>query len=420
MRGRALLVMLAAVLVTAPHAHGQDATGYCTPDGGPQGQATDAEHNVLLGDPPLPAGVRESRISVNGISTRVHQAGPAWAEDAVVFLHGNPDSSRDYDDLMAASGRFTRAVSFDFPGFGKSDKAAPPEVHTTDGAARHVQDVLDQLNVKRAVLVGHDFGGVWGLQWAVGHQGALRGAVLIAGGVFIDSAPHPDAVAYATPGVGEQEMAGTTRQVFVGRIKQANPLVPEDYLHRRYDDFDRPMRCAVLRYYRSAAETFQTLGREQAAALKPLDRPALVLWGEKDPYVSVDQAEKQKEAFPSARVVTFAEHGHWPHIESPERARGEIVPFLEPDLGFGRVSGARSGSRGVRVRLTVGGVLPAHRVAVRLDRGRKRLGASRRVRFVDQAGSLPIRLNRPLRAGRHTLTISARGLPRERLAIRVR
>jgi hypothetical protein len=74
----------------------------------------------------------------------------------------------------------------------------------------------------------------------------------------------------------------------------------------------------------------------------------------------------------------------------------------------------------LRVRIRVGGPLPALRVAVRLDRGGKRLGASRRVRLVDKAGSLPIRLRRPLRSGRHTLTISARGLPRVGSVFRVR
>src|SRR3954447_4666561 len=277
MRGRACLVALVVALVAAPAAAAQsagDATGYCTGDGGPQGRATDAEHTVLLGEKPFPPGITSSRVNVGGVSTRVQQAGPAWAEDAVVFVHGSPNSSRDWDDLMAASGRFTRAISFDVSGYGKSDKVAPPEVQSTDGVAHYIQGLLDRLGVKRAVLVVHDFGGQWGLQWAVAHAGALRGAVLIDGGVLIDYTPHPDAVAFATPGVGEQEMATTTRQSFVARLSQANPRVPEEYFQRLYDNYDRPMRCAVLRYYRSGSQNFMTLGRDQAAALRPLDKPA--------------------------------------------------------------------------------------------------------------------------------------------------
>src|SRR3954447_3055797 len=423
MRGRACLVALVVALVAAPAAAAQsagDATGYCTGDGGPEGRATDAEHTVLLGEAPLPAGVRSSRATVGGVSTRVLQAGPAWSEDAVVFVHGSPNSSRDWDDLMAASGRFTRAISFDVSGYGKSDKVAPAEVQTTDGVARYIQGLLDQLGVKRAVLVVHDFGGIWGLQWAVAHAGALRGAVLIDGGVLIDSTPHPDALAFATPGVGEQEMASTTRDVFVGRIKQANPRMPDDYLNRLYDDYDRPMRCAVLRYYRSASQNYQTLGRDQAKVLRPLNLPALVIWGGKDPYVPVDQAQKQKEAFPSARIVTFPDDGHWPHVEDLDKTRAEVIPFLQPRLGVKQVLGARRGKRALRVRVTVAGPLPALRVAVQLHRGSKRLSASRRIRFVSQSGSLPIRLRHALRPGLHSVTVSARGAERTRVSFRVR
>jgi len=419
MFGRAIRTAGALIVLFASSAHAQDTTGYCTPDGGPQGQATDAEHSVLLGERPLPAGVRSRRVAVGGVNTRVIEAGPGWSEDAVVFVHGNPDSARDWDDLVAAGGRFTRMIAFDVSGYGQSDKAAPDGVQTTNGVARYIDGLLDQLGVKRTVLAVHDFGGIWGLQWAAAHAGAMRGAVLINGGALQGYLPHPDAFTWAAPGVGEQAMAATTREVFVGRIKQGNPKMPDEQLNRLYDDYDRATRCAALRYYRSGSENYQTIGGEQAAALRPLDLPALVIWGEKDPYIPVEQAEKQKDAFPSARVVTFPESGHWPHFDDADRTRAEVVPFLQPAIAVRRVL-ARRGSRGVRVRLRVDGMLPALRVAVRLDRGTKRLGASRRLRFVSRAGSLPIKLRRPLRRGRHTLTISARGLPRKSVTFRVR
>src|SRR5215208_2949436 len=133
MFGRAIRTAGALIVLFASSAHAQDTTGYCTPDGGPQGQVSDAEHSVLLGERPLPAGVRSSRVDVEGVATRVVQSGPAWAEDAVVFVHGNPDSARDWDDLVAAGGKFTRTVAFDVSGYGQSDKTAPDGVQTTNG-----------------------------------------------------------------------------------------------------------------------------------------------------------------------------------------------------------------------------------------------------------------------------------------------
>jgi pimeloyl-ACP methyl ester carboxylesterase len=69
------------------------------------------------------------------------------------------------------------------------------------------------------------------------------------------------------------------------------------------------------------------------AALRPLDLPALVLWGRGDPYISVDLAERQREVFPSAEVVVLEESGHWPFADDPEATAAAVVPFLRAQVG---------------------------------------------------------------------------------------
>ena len=350
----------------------QDATLYCQGDGGPLGMASDAEHSVLLGEEPLPRGVRSSRISVNGASTRVLEAGPASAQTAVVFVHGNPGTARDWDDLLAASGGFARAVAIDVSGYGQSDKAAA-QVQSTNGAADYLQGVLEQLGIRHAVLVLHDFGGIWGLQWAVKHPDALHAAVLIDAGVLIDYIPHPFAVVWATPIAGELQMATTTRQSFLGPLQAQNPRpFPPGYLDRMYDNYDRATRCAALRYYRSAAQNLN-IGREQAAVLSQRRRPALVIWGGRDVFIPPEHAEKQRQAFPDARVEIFEDSGHWPFIDEPDRARGLVVPFLKPRMTAG--DGGFAKGR-VRIRVRARGVMPAEEVRMTVRRGGRTVGTS--------------------------------------------
>jgi pimeloyl-ACP methyl ester carboxylesterase len=415
-----LLGWLAALtfIAAAPAlADDPDPTLYCVGDGGPLGAATAAEHSVLVGDPELPAGVRESRISVGGVSTRVIQAGPPGAAEAVVFVHGNPGSARDWDDLVAANGRFARTVAFDIPGWGKSEKAAPPGIHTTDGAATFIQGALDQLGIERVVLGGHDFGGIWGLQWASQHPDSLMGAVLIDTGVLRDYMPHALAVVWATPVLGEANVASTTRTTFHQSIQLTQPRpLPEAFLDRMYDDFDRPTRCALLRYYRSARDATLTdpngYARPQREALEPRNLPALVIWGEKDPYIPPEQAERQKEAFPRAKVHVFPDSGHWPFVDNAERTRELVVPFLKPRLRAA-VLPARAGARRVRVRVKVTGLLPAYRVSARLgSRGSAPATVSRK-------STLTVPLRGPLGAGLHRITVRALGLPTRHLRLRV-
>ena len=417
------MVLLAAGSVAAAPvslADDPDPSGYCVGDGGPLGAATAAEHTVLLGDPPLPAGVRESRVDIDGVSTRVVESGPADAADAVVFLHGNPGSARDWDDLVARGGRFTRTVAFDVPGWGKSDKLAHTERQTTDGAAAYIQAVLDRLGISRVVLVAHDFGGIWGLQWASQHPDALIGVVLIDTGVLRDYTPHPLAFVWATPGAGESQVASTTRESFRQAVNYMQPRpLPDAFIDRMYDDYDRPERCALLRYYRSVRDaTFpnnmNALADKQAAALKTRRRPALVIWGEKDPYIPVEQAYKQRDVFPGARVEVFPDSAHWPYVDNAARTRGLVAPFLRPSLRASALR-ARAGARRLRVRVSVKGFLPAHDVFARSARFRSAavtVGPGARE-------TLTVRFGRALRPGVRRISVHALGLPTHHLRVRV-
>src|SRR3954452_17446496 len=366
MRGKALAaaaLAMACVGASGASAADPDPTLYCVGDGGPLGAAPAAEHTVLVGDPKLPAGVRERRITVAGGSTRIVEAGPPRAKEAVLFVHGNPGSARDWDDLVAANGRFARTVALDIPGWGKSDKLNA-QIHTLDGAAAYIEAVRKQLGIERLVLVAHDFGGIWGLQWASQHPDALIGVVLIDTGVLKDYVPHPLALVWATNGAGEAQVASTTRQTFHQGVQfmQPRPL-PDAFVDRMYDDYDRLTRCALLRYYRSARDATLTdpnaYSRKQAAALRPKNLPALVIWGEKDPYIPVEQAERQREVFPRAQVHVFPDSAHWPFVDNAAKTRALVVPFLRPKLSVRRASAA--GTR-VRVSVRVKGILAAHDV----------------------------------------------------------
>jgi pimeloyl-ACP methyl ester carboxylesterase len=419
-----LAALLVALAATPAAAQAPGAVDYCEGDGGPAGAATDAEHSVLVGDPPLPRGVRTGRINIEGVETRVQEAGPPDARDAVVFFHGNPGSSRDWDALLAANGRFARTIAFDMTGFGHSQKERN-QFQSTPGAARFIGLALDRLGVNRAVVGVHDFGGIWALEWARSNPGRLLGAVLINTGVLIDYVPHANAWIWATPGAGEGQMAATTRDSFREAIQASNPRrLPEEFVERMYDDYDRGTRCAALRHYRSGFEN-PNRGREQAEALRPHRRPALVIWGEADPFIPVEQAERQREAFPDARIEILPNSGHWPFVDSADRVRDLVVPFLRPRLA---VTAPRlaAGRRRVSVTVRSTTMLPALRVRARLRpvdrRGRATgvIGIQRRAVTVGGKRTLVLRCSRALRPGRYELVVRARGLATHRLRVTAR
>src|SRR3712207_5438820 len=124
------------------------------------------------------APVTEGVVTVAGIRSPYLTAGPTDADEAVVFVHDNPGPAEDWRRLVARTGVFARAVAPDMPGFGGADR---PDgfVHTADGYARHLDGVLDELGVRRAHLVLHDFGGAWGLRWAADPPHRLPSSTLL-------------------------------------------------------------------------------------------------------------------------------------------------------------------------------------------------------------------------------------------------
>ena len=99
-----------------------------------------------------------------------------------------------------------------------------------------------------------------------------------------------------------------------------------------YDDFDRHTRRAVLRLYRSLADV-AAAGDTLAAALRPLDRPALVLWGRHDPYLPATLAPRQRDAFPHADIRVLERSGHWPFIDDPATVTAAVTAFLDQQAG---------------------------------------------------------------------------------------
>jgi len=273
----------------------------------------------------------------------VLSTGPSDATEAVVFIHGNPGSSRDWDDLLTRTG-LARGIALDMPGFGRAQKPDDFD-YTVDGYARFLEEALARLGVERAHLVLHDFGGLWGLEWAAKHPDRLASVVLINTGALIDYRWHYLARIWRTPGLGEVFQATSTRGAMRLALRHGNPRgLPRAFVDRMYDDADAGTKRAVLRLYRSVDDP-AALGRRHADALAHLDLPALVVWGAHDPYLPVALAERQREAFPSAEVTVLPDSGHWPMADDPHGLGQSVEPFLRRHAVGDTSPAAGEGSR---------------------------------------------------------------------------
>lgn len=275
----------------------------------------------------MPLQSRE--IQVNGLRTPLLEGMPAGADpaQAVVCVHGNPGSSRDWQELAQDIAGFSRVVALDMPGFGRADKPRAFD-YSVEGYAAHLGAALEALGIRRAHLLLHDFGGPWGLAWCAAHPQATASLTLFDTGYLPGYRWHYLARIWRTPLIGELFQAISTRGAFHRLLQLGNPRgLPRAFVDQMYDHYDAGTRRAVLRLYRATGDV-TGLSRQMLPALADLRCPVLVIWGRHDPYIGADYAGRQREAFPGAEIHVLEDSGHWPFVDNPEAVRALLLPRL--------------------------------------------------------------------------------------------
>jgi pimeloyl-ACP methyl ester carboxylesterase len=189
--------------------------------------------------------------------------------------------------------------------------------------------------VERAHLVLHDFGGPFGLVWAAAHSERLASVTLIDTGILPGYKWHRMAKIWRTPVIGELAQALSNRSGMKKALAAAEPKgLPEEFMDRMYDQYDRRTKKAVLKLYRSTDDP-GAAAEELSAWMAPKDIPALVIWGRGDSYLPHSYAERQRETFPSAEVHVLPDSGHWPFVDAAAEVEGLLLGFLRRLSGTG-------------------------------------------------------------------------------------
>jgi pimeloyl-ACP methyl ester carboxylesterase len=262
--------------------------------------------------------LRRSEVMVDGVRSVALQGGPASGESGYCF---RARQSRFLPRLGRATGAGQRIFPLscpDMPGFGQADK--PKEFdYTVAGYARHLGGLLTKLQVRRAHLVLHDFGGPWGLAWAIANPTALASVTLINTGVLPDYRWHYLARVWRAPMLGEIFMASSTRLGFHLLLKHGNPRgLPKSFIDGMFDHFDSGTNerfCdfivppITLQKWPNVLATFCGAGpaRRWSSGATPI------------PIFRSATPNASATIFPEHRWLFLESSGHWPYADDPER-----------------------------------------------------------------------------------------------------
>jgi len=269
-------------------------------------------------------GIRDGSLTIDDLTSPYLESGDPDSTEAVIFTHGSPGCSSEFARLLEETGTFSRALAIDVPGFGHADKPKPKDfIYDVPNIGIHLARQLEALGVTRAHFVGHDFGGAFNIIAATYNPLNVGSISMINSGLMRGMRWHRIARVYRTPFIGELFMAVMNERGFKYTLR----ALSENDLDVMWRNLDRSTRKAILALYRNTDMGPQTASLPQLRLLAA-SWPALVIFGEDDPYMPARLAPRNKESLPNATIHMINGAGHWPHLEKPDEVSAKLIPFL--------------------------------------------------------------------------------------------
>jgi pimeloyl-ACP methyl ester carboxylesterase len=265
------------------------------------------------------------RLNTNGIVTYFEDSAPTGASrPPVVLIHGHSVDLRLWDEqLPALTAAGYRVIRYDVRGHGRS--TAPPTGYTWENYAADLADLLDQLGVDAAHIVGLSMGGGIALQYVLDFPARVVSLTLVDSALpgFTYSDEFSGQIEALVAAVGTDGPRAAFERLWL-----THPLF--DGLRRFPDSFQR-VRDMVLAFPAADYQEGATPAGYVPVVIERLHEiaaPALVLVGEMDIPDFHLVADILAENLSGARKLVLPDCGHVSPLEHPQPFNEALITFL--------------------------------------------------------------------------------------------
>ena len=267
---------------------------------------------------------------------RIYVREYAGEEPTIILMHGFPDNLHLYDRLIPYLSPSRRVVTFDFLGWGNSDKPLGYP-YTAKNQEVDLDTVIKQLKLAQVVLVAHDASGPPAIDWALSHPDQVVALVLL--NTYYCEMPTlkaPEAIwLFSTPLV--RNVARLISSMFdylifrrmywwqVGKFFR-DAEIRNEFVPLLYQQFDAlpSTRPAFLSLNEDLLPTIRSRSKI-AFKLKEFRKPVRIIFGDADPYLNKGVAQKFHELFPASDLFLLPGARHFVQMDEPEKVARLIL-----------------------------------------------------------------------------------------------
>jgi pimeloyl-ACP methyl ester carboxylesterase len=241
----------------------------------------------------------------------------------IVLLHGMFGDYLDWAPVIDPLAQQFRIIAVDLPGFGDSEK--PRGEFGADLFTSELDRFLDARGVGECVLVGNSFGGQIAMEYTRLHPDRVKRLALIDSGGFyryselersLTIARFSDSWLRSINGSAFRQLF---EPLFVTPSAESRAYIEKQAAKSSRADWAELVRCAT-RSIRLHTELCMLDWLGEIAC------PVLLIWGESDQVVDINQARAVLPCFRNARLVTLP-CGHVPQIECPAAVAEALRAF---------------------------------------------------------------------------------------------
>ena len=257
------------------------------------------------------------KIRANGISMNYEIKGKG---ENLVLIHGAGDNLNMWYHQVPVLSRSYRVITYDVRGHGETE--SPEGEYSMPLFVEDAHELMKAIGVAESCFLGYSMGGGIALGLALKHPEIAKALVLANSSVGSPPSPH-----FLERQRSNQELLARgdiqtvaesmTADAFSPGFKSINPAEFERYLKVKL----RNRVDGIARLTRS----FSTPAG--APDLSRVKCPVLILVGENDSYMSVEQGKQAQAAIAGSRLVILPT-GHAAAIEAPERFNSAVLDFL--------------------------------------------------------------------------------------------